>query len=108
MYGLQSTAPDRQWLLGPTKGDVKPADVVLYLGRNVLRTIHVNRTVIDIFKLVDVNIITVGGSAYCRGSQHAQNDDDQSAKAVASPTVRKFEPFHPERVVMWCPLRRLL
>ena len=103
MHGLQSTVQDRQWLLSPPKAGVEPTEVLLYLGCNVLRTTHMIRTVVDIFKLLDLNFVTVGGAAYCCGSQHFQNGDDQTARAMASSTVRNFQKFQPERVVMWCP-----
>lgn len=103
VHGLQSTVEDRQWLLGPPKAGVEPTDVVLYLGCNVLRTTHMIRTVVDIFKLLNLNFVTVGGGAYCCGSQHFQNGDDKTARAMAASTVRNFQKFQPERVVMWCP-----
>jgi heterodisulfide reductase subunit D len=103
VHGLQTTPQEREWLLTPPRGEVKPADVVLYLGCNVLRTSHMIRTVVDIFKMLDVNFVTVGGTSYCCGNQHFNGGDDPSGRAMATATVRNFQKFQPERVVMWCP-----
>ena len=63
VHSLQSTPQDRDWRTGPPNGDIKPHDVVLYLGCNVLRTTHMIRTIIDIFKMLDIDFVTVGGAA---------------------------------------------
>ncbi len=103
LHGLQSTPSERDWLLTTPKGDVKQSDIVLYLGCNVMRTTHLVRTVMDVFKLLDVNFTAVGGAAYCCGIQHHQRGDEASAKSVAAATAANFRKFQPEQVVMWCP-----
>lgn len=103
LHGLQTLPEERDWLLSPPPPDAKPAEVVLYLGCNVLRTSHLVRTVVDIFKLLDVDFVAVGGASYCCGIQHFQNGDDRAGRAMAETTVRNFLRFQPERVVMWCP-----
>ena len=103
VHGLQSTAQDREWLLSPPKDGVEQTDVVLYLGCNVLRTSHMIRTIVGIFKLLNLNFVTMGGGVYCCGNQAFQNNDEQSGQAMAASTVRNFQKFQPERVVMWCP-----
>ena len=69
VHGLQSKPEDRDWLLSTPEDDVKQSGIVLYLGCNVLRTTHLVRTVMDIFKLLDVNFAAVGGKSYCCGIQ---------------------------------------
>jgi len=103
LHGLQTAPEERQWLLTTPKADVKPAKVVLYLGCNVLRTSHLVQTVVDVFKLLNVNFVAVGGASYCCGIQHFQNGDEKAGRSVAETTVQNFEKFQPERVVMWCP-----
>jgi len=103
LHGLQSVPEEREWVLSIPKGEVKPVDVVLYLGCNVLRTTHLMRTVMDIFKLLDVNFVSVGGASYCCGIQHHNNGDTAAASSIAATTVQNFKKFQPERVVMWCP-----
>ena len=103
LHDMQSTPDDREWLLSVPKGEVKPAKVVLYMGCNVMRTTHLMRTITDIFKLLDVDFVSVGGAAYCCGIQHHGQGDTEAAQSVAETTVKNFEKFQPERVVMWCP-----
>jgi Fe-S oxidoreductase len=103
LHGLQTRPEERDWLLSVPKGDVKPTQVVLYLGCNILRTSHLVRTVMDVFKLLDVDFVAVGGAAYCCGIQHYNRGDEKAAQSVAATTVQNFEKFSPERVVMWCP-----
>ena len=103
LHGLQSTPEERDWLLTTPKGDVKQSDIVLYLGCNVMRTTHLVRTVMDVFKRLDVKFAAVGGAAYCCGIQHHQRGDEASAKSVAETTASNFRKFEPEQVVMWCP-----
>ena len=103
LHGLQSAPEERDWLLTTPKGDVKPSEIVLYLGCNVLRTTHLVRTVMDVFKLLDVDFTAVGGASYCCGIQHFQRGDTASARSVAETTAANFRKFDPEQVVMWCP-----
>ena len=103
LHGLQSRPEEREWLLSVPKDDVKPAKIVLYLGCNVLRTSHLVNTVVDVFKMLDVDFVAVGGASYCCGIQHFQNGDEKAGRSVAATTVKNFEKFNPEQVVMWCP-----
>ena len=103
LHGLQSTPEERDWLLTTPKDSVKQSDIVLYLGCNVLRTTHLVRTVMDVFKLLGVDFAAVGGASYCCGIQHYQRGDQASARSVAATTVDNFRKFEPEQVVMWCP-----
>ncbi len=103
LHSLQTVPEERDWLLSVPKGEVKPTEVVLYLGCNVMRNAHLVRTAVDVFKLLDVDFVTVGGGSYCCGIQHFQNGDTESANAMASSTVKNFQRFQPEQVVMWCP-----
>jgi len=103
LHSLQSAPEEREWLMTPPKGDVKPAEVVLFLGCNVLKTTHLVRTVMDIFKLLNIEFVAVAGAAYCCGIQHHRRGDTKPAHSFASATARNFMKFSPERVVMWCP-----
>ena len=103
VHGLQTVETEREWLLAPLKGEVEPVEMVLYLGCNVLRTSHMIRTVVEIFKTLDLNFVTVGGTSYCCGNQHFNGGDEASGEAMALATVRNFQKFQPDNVVMWCP-----
>ena len=103
LHSLQTVPEEREWLLSIPKGEVKPHQIVLYLGCNVLRTSHLVRTVVDVLKLLDVDFVAVGGASYCCGIQHHQRGDTEAARSVAETTVKGFQKFQPERVLMWCP-----
>lgn len=103
LHGMQSKPEERDWLLTVPKGEVRQAQVVLYMGCNVMRTTHLMRTVTDVFKLLEVDFVSVGGAAYCCGIQHYQQGDKEASLSVAQTTVKNFERFKPEQVVMWCP-----
>lgn len=103
LHGLQTRPEERDWLLSVPKDDVKPAQIVLYLGCNVLRTSHLVNTVMDVCKLLDVDFVAVGGASYCCSIQHFQNCDEKAGRSVAATTVKNFKKFNPEQVVMWCP-----
>ncbi|MFQ6028905.1 MAG: hypothetical protein ACE5Q6_15585, partial [Dehalococcoidia bacterium] len=80
-HGLQSTPQDREWLMTPPKGETQQRDLVLYLGCNVMKTAHLVRTVMDVFKLLGVDFVAVGGVSYCCGIQHFQNGDEKAARS---------------------------
>lgn len=102
MHDLTVLPQDRAWRAEPpTKPE--PHRVVLYLGCNVLRTSHMVRTVTDIFNLLGVDYVAVGGPAYCCGIVHHRHGDTELSQAMGRSAVRYFERFQPERVVMWCP-----
>ena len=93
---------NRSWLDAPVK-DPEPHEVVLYLGCNVQRTSHMIRTVTDVFDLLGVDYVAVGGPAYCCGSVHWRKGDTELSETLGANTVKYFERFKAERVVMWCP-----
>ena len=102
LHDLTTPPQEMSWLGSPPK-ELEHHDVVLYLGCNVLRTSHMIRTVTDVFDLLDVDYITVGGPAYCCGVTHDRFGDSDVGLNMARNTVSYFERFTPERVVMWCP-----
>lgn len=103
LHDLQTTPEERTWLLEAPKPPVRPAQVVLYLGGNVLRQSHLVRTVVDIFRLLRVDFVAVGGVAYCCGVIHHRNGDKEAGVAMARASLRHMQRFQPERIVMWCP-----
>lgn len=103
LFNQLQTRPDEQsWLTRPPK-QPHPARVVLYLGCNVLRTGHLVRTVTDIFRLLGVDHVAVGGAAYCCGIVYHRTGEHEIRNRMADTTLRQFAAFQPERVVMWCP-----
>ncbi len=103
LHSLQVPPQEREWLLKLPDAEVKPTKVVFYLGCNIMKTSHLVRTAVDIFKLLEVDFVAVGGASYCCGIQHFQRGDEKAGHAMAQSTVDGFMKFQPERVVMWCP-----
>ena len=104
LHGLQSAPEERDWLLTTPKGDVKQSDIVLYLGCNVMRTTHLVRTVMDVFKLLEVDFTAVGGAVLLlRHPAPPARRRGLRQRSVAQTTAANFRKFQPEQVVMWCP-----
>src|SRR3989442_8889669 len=85
----------------PREGDRH--QIVLYLGCNVFRTSHMIRTITAIFDRVGLDYSSVGGPTYCCGIVHHQQGDAAAAGGMADNTIKLFERYQPEEVVMWCP-----
>ena len=102
LHDLTVLPEDKKWRAVPPT-EIEPHRVVLFLGCNVLMTSHMIRTVTDIFDLLAIDYVAVGGPAYCPGIVHHGHGDTEIAQAMGRNAVRHFERFEPERVVMWCP-----
>ena len=102
IHDLSVPKEKQDWILTSPKA-ATPHEVVLYLGCNVLRTSHMIRTVYDIFKMLDVDFVAVGGGSFCCGAPYVREGDSEVAQDVNQHTVDSFMKFQPERVVMWCP-----
>ncbi len=102
MADLQLPRGERQWRQRPPDGQERH-DVVLYLGCNVLRTMHLARTVAAIFRLLGVDYVAVAGPAYCCGIQQHRAQDFDLAQRAGVLMVNHLEAFQPSSVVMWCP-----
>ncbi len=103
---LQMLPEQQSWLATPPKNPAR-VPVLLYLGCNILRTGHLVRTVNDVFSMVaratGQEFAAVGGPAYCCGIVHHREGEPEKAGRMSAATLRYFEQFQPERVVMWCP-----
>jgi Fe-S oxidoreductase len=94
--------PERVWLAAmPARPE--PAAFVVWLGCNVLRTVHIVETLDDILKHVGVDYVMLGGPANCCGVQHARRGDHEAGRRLAWRTFDKFEAFRPQQLVFWCP-----
>ena len=101
-HDVMTMPEDKSWLSSPST-EPDPHKIVLYLGCNVLRTSHMIRTVTDVFDLLGVDYVAVGGPSYCCGIVHQRNGDTEISETMSTNTVEYFERFEPEQVVMWCP-----
>jgi Fe-S oxidoreductase len=85
--------------------DMKPrADVVFYLGCNVLRTPHIVFNVMDILDVMGIDYEVLGGVNNCCGIVHFRTQGDlESGDRVEHHTLRRFAALQPQKVLTWCP-----
>ncbi len=102
MADLQLARGGRPWRQRPPDGQ-EHHDVVLYLGCNVLRTMHLARTVAAIFRLLEVDVVAVAGPACCCRIKLHRAEDYDLARRAGVLMVNHVEDFQPRCVVMWCP-----
>ena len=93
---------DRAWLTSMPRDAVRKQFVV-WLGCNVLRTVHIVETLDDILSHMGVDYVMLGGPANCCGVQHARRGEGETGRRLAWQTFTKFEAFQPERLLFWCP-----
>jgi Fe-S oxidoreductase len=100
---LTTMPEDARWrVTAPAETDERHA-IVLYLGCNVFRTSHMIQTVTAIFDRLGLDYVAVGGPTYCCGIVHHQQGDTAAAGGMADHTIKLFERYRPDEVVMWCP-----
>ena len=103
LVGLQMH-PDRFRAVTGHAGQARQADVVFYLGCNVLRTPHIIFTVLDLLDLLGVDYVVLGGVANCCGIIHLKfKGDVAGAGAVTGNTLEKIADFKPATALHWCP-----
>jgi Fe-S oxidoreductase len=93
---------ERPWLTSiPEQPDRK--QYVVWLGCNVLRTVHIVETLNDILRHIGLDYVMLGGPANCCGVQHARRGEAETGRKLAWNTFGKFDAFQPERLLFWCP-----
>jgi Fe-S oxidoreductase len=93
---------ERAWLTSmPAEPERK--QFVVWLGCNVLRTVHIVETLDDILRHIGVDYVMLGGPANCCGVQHARRGRAETGRKLAWGTFGKFDAFRPERLLFWCP-----
>ena len=78
------------------------AELVFYMGCNIMRTPHIALTVMDLFDTLGVDYATVGGGANCCGIKQFRVGLG-AAETVARNTFDNFASLQPREVVSWCP-----
>ena len=100
---LTNMPEDMKWRTAAPAPDALPHRIVLYLGCNVFRTSHMIQTITAIFDRLGLEYVAVGGPTYCCGIVHHQQGDTAAGGGMAEHTIKLFERYQPEEVVMWCP-----
>ncbi|MGH7310102.1 MAG: heterodisulfide reductase-related iron-sulfur binding cluster, partial [Candidatus Rokuibacteriota bacterium] len=81
----------------------KSADVVMYLGCNVLKTPHIALLCLDVLDRIGTTYKVLGGPANCCGVIQFRAGDTRNAGKVGGNTVAGFAATGIPRVLTWCP-----
>ena len=101
--GLQMS-PEQYRRVTGSGGNKAQADLVMYLGCNVLRTPVIVFSVMDILDRLGVDYAMLGGVANCCGLVHLKlHGDVESTDVIASGTIDKLAAFGARKVLHWCP-----
>jgi len=95
-------SPTRFWEASPEQIQQRH-DYVLYLGCNVLRTVHLAEAIVAVLKTLGVDFITLGGPSNCCGIVHFRNGDTAVSSRLTRHTLGKFTRIRPKAVLMYCP-----
>ena len=80
-----------------------PADVVMYLGCNVLKTPHIALLCLEVLDRLGTTYRVFGGPANCCGVLQFRAGDLRNAGRVGVSTVEGFAGTGIPRVLTWCP-----
>ena len=83
--------------------DGAPAEVVMYLGCNVLKTPHIALLCLDVLDRLGTHYTVFGGPANCCGVIQFRAGDATTAGRVGGNTVAGFAGTGIPRVLTWCP-----
>ena len=83
--------------------DGPPADVVMYLGCNVLKTPHIALLCLDVLDRLRIRYKVFGGPANCCGVIQFRAGDATTAGRIGGNTVTGFAGTGASRVLTWCP-----
>jgi len=79
------------------------ADVVMYLGCNVLKTPHIALLCLDVLDRIGTSYTVLGGPANCCGVIQFRAGDTRTAGKIGGNTVAGFAATGVPRVLTWCP-----
>ena len=102
-HDLVSKRDERTWRLTAPPKNAEHHQYVLYLGCNVLRTSHMVQTACAVLDRLGLDYVAVGGPTYCCGIVHHQEGDTAAAGGMSQGTIKLFERYTPQEVIMWCP-----
>jgi len=95
-------SPTRFWEATPAQLR-QPHEYVLYLGCNVLRTVHLAEAIVAVLQALGVDFIALGGPANCCGIVHHRNGDAAVSSQLTGSTLGKFAQVRPKAVLVYCP-----
>jgi heterodisulfide reductase subunit D len=104
LVGTQMMPDQYQRLAGLATEMKSRAEVIFYLGCNVLRTPHIIFNVMDILEAMELDYEVLGGVNNCCGIVHFRTQGDLGGSdRIESHTLRRFAEFQPQTVLTWCP-----
>jgi Fe-S oxidoreductase len=104
LAGTQMRPEQYRRLTGLSSDQKRRAEVVFYLGCNVLRTPHIVFNVMDILEAMGVDYEVLGGVNNCCGIVHFRTQGDLAgSERIETHTLRRFAELQPEVVLTWCP-----
>jgi Fe-S oxidoreductase len=104
LAGTQMMPDQFRRLTGVSPATKPRAEVVFYLGCNVLRTPHIIFNVMDILDAMQLDYEVLGGVNNCCGIVHFRTQGDlDGSDRIGMGTLRRFAEFQPQTVLTWCP-----
>jgi Fe-S oxidoreductase len=92
----------RVWESTPGKHP-QPHQYALWLGCNVLRTVNLAESIVEVLKAMGVDFVALGGPANCCGAIHNLNGDGQVADKMMHHTLGNLVASRPEAILVYCP-----
>jgi heterodisulfide reductase subunit D len=92
-----------RWTRSAHAGDETPADVIMYLGCNVLKTPHIALLCLEVLDRIGTTYTVFGGPENCCGILQLRAGDARGAGRVGGNTVAGFAGTGAGRVLTWCP-----
>ncbi|MBI4492153.1 MAG: (Fe-S)-binding protein [Chloroflexi bacterium] len=99
---LQMPKDETRWFTGRPPEGLK-AEVVFYLGCNILRTPHIVLNLVDVLERLGVDFQTLGSGGNCCGILQFREGKLAGADAITSNTFQHFAMLSPRQVIVWCP-----
>lgn len=79
------------------------ADVVFYIGCNVLSTPHIVLNAMDLLGILGVDYRVAGSIGYCCGAVHFSGGELSTSERFTLNLYEQLARFHPRTVLTWCP-----
>jgi heterodisulfide reductase subunit D len=93
---------ERRWLL-KMPDDPPQTENLIYLGCNILKTLHLVQTLMLLLDSLGVDYLAVGGPAFCCGIVHRRAQNIAAGERLFDRSQREFDAFAPKTLVQWCP-----
>jgi Fe-S oxidoreductase len=104
LVGTQMMPEQYRRLTGLSPTMKSRAEVIFYLGCNVLRTPHIVFNVMDILEAMELDYEVLGGVNHCCGIVHFRTQGDlDGSDRIESHTRGRLAELRPQHVLTWCP-----